>query len=53
MRARGVRIETIADLVGHAGARVTESVYRLQLSPEIAQGAEAMNEIFGAQGKSA
>ncbi|WP_030454029.1 site-specific integrase [Herbidospora cretacea] len=53
MSAHGVRIETIADLVGHAGTRVTESVYRLQLSPEITQGAEAMNEIFGAQGKSA
>ncbi|GAB1818246.1 hypothetical protein HerbRD11066_14100 [Herbidospora sp. RD11066] len=51
MSAYGVRIETIADLVGHAGTRVTKSVYRLQLSPEITQSAEAMNEIFGVQGK--
>ncbi len=53
MSAHGVRIETIADLVGHAGTRVTESVHRRQLSPEITQGAAAMNEIFGARGKSA
>lgn len=53
MSAHGVRIETTADPVGHAGTRVTESVYRRQLSPEITQGAEAMNEIFGAQGESA
>ncbi|WP_204046350.1 hypothetical protein [Acrocarpospora phusangensis] len=39
-------IETIADLVGHAGTRVTEAVYRLQLRPEITKGAEAMNIIF-------
>ncbi len=55
MSAHGVPIETIADLVGHAGTRVTEAVYRLRLRPEITKGAETMNTIFGAsqKGKSA
>lgn len=38
MSAHGVRIATIADLVGHAGTRVTEWVCRLQLSPGFTQG---------------
>jgi integrase len=42
-----VPIETIADLVGHAGTRVTEQVYRHQLKPVITKGAETMNAIFG------
>ncbi|GAA1011351.1 site-specific integrase [Acrocarpospora pleiomorpha] len=46
MSDHGVSIETIADLVGHAGTRVTEAVYRLQLRPEITKGAETMNIIF-------
>ncbi|WP_206699826.1 site-specific integrase [Actinomadura sp. RB99] len=42
-----VPLETIADLVGHAGTAVTEKVYRHQLRPVITQGAEAMNTVFG------
>jgi len=41
-----VPIEKIADLVGHASTRTTETVYRHQLKPVIQTAAEAMNEIF-------
>ncbi|QKG20190.1 site-specific integrase [Actinomadura verrucosospora] len=47
MSDNGVPLETIADLVGHAGTAVTEKVYRHQLRPVITQGAEAMNTVFG------
>ncbi|GAA0986494.1 site-specific integrase [Acrocarpospora macrocephala] len=47
MSDNDVPIETIADLVGHAGTRVTEQVYRHQLKPVITRGAETMNTIFG------
>ncbi|GAB3979234.1 site-specific integrase [Actinoallomurus acanthiterrae] len=52
MSDNGVPIETIADLVGHAGTAVTEKVYRHQLKPVITKGAETMNTIFS-QHKSA
>jgi integrase len=39
MSDQGVPIETIADLVGHAGTSVTEAVYRHQLRPVITKGA--------------
>ncbi|MEV4000636.1 hypothetical protein [Actinomadura sp. NPDC049753] len=44
---RGAPLETIADLVGHAGTAVTEKVYRHQLRPVITKGAETMNTVFG------
>jgi integrase len=44
---QGVRIEDIAELVGHAGTRVTEQVYRHQLRPVLLGGAAAMDRIFG------
>jgi integrase len=47
MSDQGVPIETIADLVGHAGTSVTEAVYRHQLTPVITKGAHTMNTIFG------
>ncbi|MGI5284869.1 site-specific integrase [Nonomuraea polychroma] len=47
MSDQGVPIETIADLVGHAGTSVTEAVYRHQLKPVITKGAHTMNIIFG------
>ncbi|WP_197038942.1 site-specific integrase [Herbidospora cretacea] len=47
MSDQGVPIETIADLVGHAGTSVTEEVYRHQLRPVITKGAQAMNIVFG------
>ncbi|MEU7746830.1 tyrosine-type recombinase/integrase [Nonomuraea sp. NPDC049158] len=47
MSDQGVPIETIADLVGHAGTSVTEAVYRQQLRPVITKGARTMNAVFG------
>ncbi|MFC4116486.1 site-specific integrase [Nonomuraea zeae] len=47
MSDQGVPIETIADLVGHAGTSVTEAVYRHQLRPVITKSAQTMNAIFG------
>lgn len=49
MSDNGVPIETIADLVGHAGTAVTEEVYRHQLKPVITKGAATMNAIFNKQ----
>ena len=43
----GIRIEEIADLMGHAGTRVTEAVYRHELRPVLLNGAVAMDKIFG------
>ena len=45
---RGVSIEEIARLVGHASTRTTEVVYRRKLRPVITTGAEIMDELFGA-----
>jgi integrase len=42
----GVPIEDIADLCGHAGTTVTETVYRHQLRPVLLNGAVAMDRIF-------
>jgi integrase len=42
----GVSIEDIAELCGHSGTRVTESVYRHQLRPVLLNGAVAMDRIF-------
>ena len=38
MSSSGMRIEDIADLVGHAGTRVTETVYRHQLRRSVSEG---------------
>ncbi len=46
MSDNGVSIETIADLVGHKNSTVTARVYRHQIRPVIAQGAETMDAIF-------
>jgi integrase len=43
---RGVSIEEIARLAGHASTRTTEVVYRRELRPVITTGAEIMNELF-------
>ena len=48
MSNRGVKIEEIARLVGHASTRTTEVVYRRELRPVITTGAEIMDEVFGA-----
>lgn len=48
MSDRGVPLERIADMVGHAGgSSVTGRVYRQQLQPVISVGAEVMDDIFG------
>lgn len=47
LSAHGVRLEDIAQLVGHeGGSQVTEKVYRKQIRPVIQTGAQAMDEIF-------
>jgi integrase len=43
---RGVSIEEIARLVGHASTRTTEIVYRRELRPVITTGAEIMDQLF-------
>jgi integrase len=43
---RGVSIEEIARLAGHASTRTTEVVYRRELRPVITTGAEIMDELF-------
>jgi len=45
---RGVSIEEIARLAGHASTRTTEIVYRRELRPVITTGAEIMDELFTA-----
>jgi integrase len=49
MSHRGVSIEEIARLVGHASTRTTEVVYRRELRPVITTGAEIMDEIFAVE----
>ena len=46
MSHQGVSIEEIARLVGHATTRTTEIVYRRELRPVIATGAEIMDQLF-------
>jgi hypothetical protein len=46
MSHRGVSIEEIARLVGHASTRTSETVYRRELRPVITTGAEIMDEFF-------
>jgi integrase len=43
---RGVSIEEIARLAGHASTRTTEIVYRRELRPVITTGAEIMDQLF-------
>ena len=43
---RGVSIEEIVRLAGHASARTTEIVYRRELRPVITTGAEIMDQLF-------
>ncbi|HET8662588.1 MAG TPA: site-specific integrase [Micromonosporaceae bacterium] len=45
----GVSIEQIADLCGHSGTTVTESIYRHQLRPVLLGGAVAMDRLFDAE----
>ncbi|MQY08065.1 tyrosine-type recombinase/integrase [Actinomadura macrotermitis] len=49
MSDHGVPLEKISDLVGHKDTTTTRTVYRHQLRPEIREGAEHMNDIFGSK----
>lgn len=53
MSDHDVPIEKISILVGHSSTKITETVYRHQLKPEIRDGAEHMNDIFTRETKSA
>ena len=46
MSYRGVPVEEIARLAGHASSRTTEVIYRRELRPVITTGAEAIDQIF-------
>ena len=46
MSYRGVPVEEIARLAGHASSRTTEVIYRHELHPVITTGAEVMDQIF-------
>ncbi|MGH3942518.1 MAG: site-specific integrase [Pseudonocardiaceae bacterium] len=46
LSANGVPVESIAQLVGHAGTAVTEAVYRKELQPVLTDGAEVIGNIF-------
>ena len=49
MPAGGVSVEEIARLAGHQQTSTTELVYRRELRPVIATGAEIMDRIFSSQ----
>jgi integrase len=46
MSYRGVPVEEIARLAGHANSRTTEVIYRRELRPVITTGAEVVDQIF-------
>ena len=47
MSYRGVPVEEIARLAGHASSRTTEVIYRRELRPVITTGAEVMDQTSG------
>jgi integrase len=49
--AAGVRLEDVADMLGHTTTRMTSQVYRHQVTPTISAGKEAMERLFGASGE--
>jgi hypothetical protein len=46
MSSNGVPIQEISDPVGHKSTRVTETVYRHVIVPEIHGGATVMDGVF-------
>lgn len=46
LSANGVRVESIALLVGHDRTATTELVYRHEIRPALTEGAEIMDKIF-------
>jgi site-specific recombinase XerD len=50
LSANGVPVESISQLVGHAGTTVTETVYRHELRPVLTDGAEVIGRVFARGG---
>jgi integrase len=50
LSANGVPVESISQLVGHAGTTVTESVYRHELRPVLTDGADVIGRVFARGG---
>ena len=46
LSSNGTTLEDIADLVGHRGTTMTETVYRKVIVPELRHGAEVMDRLF-------
>jgi len=46
LSANDITLEDIARLVGHSGRAVTERVYRHEIRPSLAKGAELMDHLF-------
>ncbi len=47
MSAAGVRLEVIADVLGHSSTRMLEKHYRHQVRPSIDGHVEVMDSLFG------
>ena len=50
MSSNGVPLQEISDTVGHKSTRVTETVYRHVIVPEIRGGATVMDDAFSDDG---
>ena len=46
LSSNGMALEDIADLVGHRGTAMTETVYRKVIVPELRRGAEVIDRLF-------
>ena len=49
LSAAGVRLEDVADVVGHATTRMTHQVYRHQVTPTVSTGEGRDGALFGGQ----
>lgn len=49
LSSAGVRLEDVADVVGHVSTRMMQQVYRHQVAPTIGAGRAAMESMFGGQ----
>jgi integrase len=49
LSAAGLRLEDVADVVGHVTTRMTHEVYRHQVTPTISTGKVAVERLFGGQ----
>ena len=46
LEAAGVPLEEVADVLGHAGTRVTSATFRRKTTPTVEAGARPMDEMF-------